>query len=157
MTHLRWIILSASVVFAACGRAEPSPRASVARADQPPREVNTPPDAAAALVSEDVFEAEAAAVGVAIVAPPEQVEAKDPPSEPSVVTPLPQLCREACANASRLVLAELPVDSAQAMRDEVERALERECPGRCLQRASVESARCFVGAKSALELAACPQ
>jgi len=74
---------------------------------------------------------------------------------PSVVTPLPELCREACANAHRLVLAELPIDTAKAMREEVQRALERECPGRCLQRASLASARCIATAKSALELAAC--
>jgi hypothetical protein len=75
---------------------------------------------------------------------------------PSVLTPLPELCKEACANAHRLVEAELAADTAKAMREEVERALERDCPGRCLQRASLESARCIAGAKSALELAACP-
>lgn len=74
---------------------------------------------------------------------------------PSIVTPLPELCREACANAHRLVLAELPADTAKAMREEVQRALERECPGRCMQRASLESARCIATAKSALELATC--
>jgi len=74
---------------------------------------------------------------------------------PSIVTPLPELCREACANAHRLVLAELSADTAKAMREEVQRALERECPGRCMQRASLDSARCIATAKSALELAAC--
>ena len=76
--------------------------------------------------------------------------------EPLVVTPLPELCRLACDNTQRLVLAELPSDTAQAMRDEVERAMAKDCPGRCLQRASLESARCIAQAKTALELAACP-
>lgn len=82
--------------------------------------------------------------------------AASPEREPSVVTPLPELCRVACENTHRLVLAELPSDTAQAMRDEVARAMTNECPGRCLQRASLESARCIAQAKTALELAACP-
>lgn len=79
-----------------------------------------------------------------------------PRPPPAVLTPLPELCRQACTNAQRLVEAELAADTAEAMRREVERSLARECPGRCLQRASLESARCIAGAKSALELAACP-
>ena len=47
------------------------------------------------------------------------------------------------------LLAELPLQ-------ELRQALERDCPGRCLQRASTESARCGANAKTALELAACP-
>ncbi len=75
--------------------------------------------------------------------------------EPSIVTPLPELCRQACINAQRLVELELSAETAPAMRQEIERALTRDCPGRCLQRASLESARCIATAKSALELAAC--
>lgn len=74
---------------------------------------------------------------------------------PVVVTPLPELCREACANTLRIVGGELPQEAAASVREELERALTAECPGRCLQRASVESARCIAAAKTALELAAC--
>ena len=90
-----------------------------------------------------------------MTAPPAGSAAAGERAPPSIVTPLPELCRDACANAHRLVLAELPADTAKAMREEVQRALERECPGRCLQRASLDSARCIASAKSALELAAC--
>lgn len=74
---------------------------------------------------------------------------------PSVVTPLPELCRQACANTLRILSAELPADAAPAMRAELERSLGAECHGRCLQRASIASARCIASATSALELAAC--
>lgn len=74
---------------------------------------------------------------------------------PVVVTQLPELCREACANTLRIVASELPQDAAASVREELERALTAECPGRCLQRASIESARCIAAAKTALELAAC--
>lgn len=74
---------------------------------------------------------------------------------PSVVTPLPELCRQACANTLRILSAELPADAAPSMHAELERSLGAECHGRCLQRASVASARCIASATSALELAEC--
>lgn len=147
------------VTLVACGGAEPGPEVRGERAAPPKRDVVAPRETVAApapVVETAQARVEEVRDDVALDVAP-AVDGTEHAGEPSVVTPLPQLCREACANAHRLVLAELPVDTAKAMRDEVERALQRECPGRCLQRASIESARCFVGAKSALELAACPQ
>lgn len=156
MSLLKRILLASSVVWLACGRAEPpqrAPSAPMTREVVVARDgIDAPTEDVASAPVADIVE-----VGLPDAEPPEVVAATEQTSEPSVLTPLPELCRQACANAHRLVLAELPADTAKAMRDEVGRALERECPGRCLQRASVESARCFVSAKSALELAVCPQ
>jgi len=77
-------------------------------------------------------------------------------TEPVVLTELPALCRDACDNALAVTLAELPTNASADMRRELERAVARDCAGRCLQRASAESARCVARAKTALELAACP-
>jgi len=73
----------------------------------------------------------------------------------SIVTPLPELCRVACSNALKVVTAELPAGAGKAMREEIERAMVEDCPGRCLRKASMESARCIAAAKTALELATC--
>jgi len=140
--------LLALLLLAACR--EDAPRAApevLAPEPAPPSEVKAPPS-------------EEASVAPPLTTTPAP-DASEPPSapeprEPSVVTELPELCRLACENALHLVLGELPEDTAKAMRDEVRQAMVRDCPGRCLQRASLESARCGANAKSALELAACP-
>lgn len=77
-------------------------------------------------------------------------------SEPVVVTELPGLCREACDNALAITLAELPESTSAEMKRDLERAVARDCAGRCLQRASLASARCIARARTALELASCP-
>jgi len=77
-------------------------------------------------------------------------------TEPLVLTELPALCRGACDNALAVTLAELPSDTSEEMRRDLQRAVARDCAGRCLQRASAESARCVARARTALELSACP-
>lgn len=92
-------------------------------------------------------------------APPDPTSDAAPPQagrEPLIVTELPELCRRACDNALALTLGELPADTSADMRRELERAVSRDCPGRCLQRASAESARCIAEARTTLALAACP-
>jgi hypothetical protein len=49
----------------------------------------------------------------------------------------------------------LPTDAVD-MRSAISDAMSRDCARRCLERASLESARCIAAAKSALELARCP-
>ena len=69
----------------------------------------------------------------------------------------PERCAAACDNAKRVTLNELPADLAPSMRDAIEHAMTRECPRRCVERASVSAVRCIESARTALELAACPR
>jgi len=130
-------LFAALLLLAFACRGEPAP---------PP--VATP--ASAALDAMATAPTPADAQAVAAATPPEA-----PRSPPSVVTPLPELCRKACANTLRIVGAELPADAAPAIRAELERSLGAPCHARCMQRASVTSAQCVAAATTALELAEC--
>lgn len=94
--------------------------------------------------------------GDATTSAPRDLVHGDGRSEPVVVTELPGLCREACDNALAITLAELPENTSAEMKRDLERAVARDCAGRCLQRASLDSARCIARARTALELASCP-
>ena len=66
-------------------------------------------------------------------------------------------CQAACNNAKRVTLGELSPDIALSMREAIEHAMTRECPHRCVARASVSAVRCIESARTALELAGCPR
>ncbi len=68
----------------------------------------------------------------------------------------PALCAEACENAMKITLAELEGAEAGAMREQIEKTMGSTCQIRCLERASLDSARCIAAARNALELADCP-
>jgi hypothetical protein len=159
-----------AVVAAACGRAGPEPAvsevsvvstgAAVAgagaaamvdggRVDAGPEDAQTD----AADEADEVDEADAAAVadgwepGFDAHARPDDV----------LETVSLERCQVACDNAKRVTLVELSPDIAPPMREAIERAMTRECPARCVERASVSAVRCIETARTALELAGCPR
>ena len=89
------------------------------------------------------------------VEPVEVVAVDVPVPDPNQVSEAS--CKAACQNALRVTLAELPADSAAAMRGEITRALEDTCPSQCVAKGSIDSVRCVAEARTALELAACPR
>ena len=125
-----------------CSRSEPPPRFA------PP----TPPPTPAI----DIPIAEDAPVSDDVEPPTEPDVQVDTPEPPPPETVDAEVCRAACDNALTVTLAELPEAAAPSKREELTRALREDCPARCLSKASLESARCIAGAKSALQLAACP-
>lgn len=162
------------VLFAGCGGADRD--ASSSRAPVPPSSspavvaseaakaapVAAGPDAEASAA--DVMAAEASVGEVADAVPTVEADATEmgtfdayavPGADSDAITA--ERCRAACDNAKRVTLNELPADIAPTMREAIERAMTRDCPRRCVDRASIESVRCIESARTALEFAACPR
>jgi len=173
MSLLAWLMVP---LAGACkGGAEPAPAPardaavvstpkatpqSVVQAAPAPHVVETAPapaeqgqDAAAGEPA-PAEDAQAPAVGRDATASAQTVDAQaEPDTGPR---PAEELCAKACAHALKLSLGELPKDARPGVRESLKRALERDCPRQCRERATPASAACVLQAKTARELADCP-
>ena len=81
---------------------------------------------------------------------PEAAEAAGP-------KPTEEECKKACAHATGLSMAAMPDNATDDMKAAIEKVLSEGCPDSCVKLGTKAQVECYLAAKTAMDLAACPK
>ena len=79
------------------------------------------------------------------------------PGEAAGPRPTAEECKKACAHATSLSMAAMPEKATDDMKAAIEKVLTEGCPDSCTKLGSKTQVECYLNAKTAMDLAACPK
>ena len=116
--------------------AEAAPEAESAEGEKPAEADEAAPEAAEGAESGDKK-------------PAEGEEAKSELTE--------EQCKSACEHATKLSMSAMPENATDDMKAAIEKVLTEGCPANCLKAGTKSQVDCYLAAKTAMDLAACPK
>ena len=66
-------------------------------------------------------------------------------------------CKNACEHATTLSMGAMPETATEDMKAAIEKVLSEGCPANCLKMGTKAQVDCYLAAKTAMDLAACPK
>lgn len=66
-------------------------------------------------------------------------------------------CKSACEHATKLSMSAMPENATDDMKAAIEKVLTEGCPANCLKAGTKSQVDCYLAAKTAMDLAACPK
>ena len=66
-------------------------------------------------------------------------------------------CKSACEHATKLSMSAMPENATEDMKAAIEKVLTEGCPANCVKAGTKAQVDCYLAAKTAMDLAACPK